>query len=84
MIYIPWLVFLAAVLWMIREGTQAKAEYLRRKAEMEKTKPDLAKSIEALSSHGSGQGQAPELAGALAGSQKVVTGFRQQGRGEWN
>jgi hypothetical protein len=32
MIYLPWIAFLIAVLWMIRQGDKAKEEYLQRKA----------------------------------------------------
>jgi hypothetical protein len=32
MIYLPWIAFLLAVLWMIRQGDKAKEEYLQRKA----------------------------------------------------
>jgi len=31
MIYLPWITFLFAVLWMIRQGDKAKTEYLIRK-----------------------------------------------------
>ncbi len=31
MIYLPWITFLFAVLWMIRQGDKAKTEYLMRK-----------------------------------------------------
>jgi hypothetical protein len=31
MIYLPWIAFLLAVLWMIRQGDKAKEEYLQRK-----------------------------------------------------
>jgi hypothetical protein len=36
MIYLPWIVFLLGILWMIRQGDKAKKEYLRRKVEQER------------------------------------------------
>jgi hypothetical protein len=79
MIYLPWIVFLAAVLWMIRQGDKAKREYRRRKAEQEQRKSSAESNVEALSPRGGGQGQAPELTGALAGkSHGRIAGFGQQ------
>ena len=36
MIYLPWIVFLLGIAWMIHQGDKAKREYLRRKSEQER------------------------------------------------
>jgi hypothetical protein len=36
MIYLPWIVFLLGMAYMIWQGTKAKKEYLRRKMDQEK------------------------------------------------
>jgi len=36
MIYLPWIVFLLGIAWMIHQGDKAKKEYLRRKGEQER------------------------------------------------
>jgi hypothetical protein len=83
MIYLPWAVFLIAILWMIKEGNKAKKEYKARlKREEALSKSSDQADLEARSiTHASTQGQASELVGALAGDrQKRIAGFMQQGK----
>lgn len=80
MIYLPWIIFGLAILWMIRQGSKAKEDYLRRKAEEESKKPDTRPTVHARTVPENNQGQAAELVGALAGERQTrVTGFAPQG-----
>lgn len=79
MIFLPWLVFFGAVLWMIAQGNKAKAAYLHRKAveEMEKkttVAPGMASPTE-------GQ-QVPGQDGE-SGVTSAFTG-KPQGQTKWN
>jgi hypothetical protein len=38
MIYLPWIVFLLGIFWMIREGSKSKEQYLRERKAEEKEK----------------------------------------------
>jgi len=82
MIYLPWVVFLVAIFWMIREGSRAKKEHTRRRREEELSRSSDQSTVEARSiTHASSQGQASELTGALAGDgQRRIAGFLQQGK----
>jgi hypothetical protein len=79
MIVLPWIAFLIAIIWMIRQGDKDKREYQRRAAEQDKRKPNLQTILRALSDPGNEQGQAPEVTGALAGSgqSRTAPGFNQ-------
>ncbi len=83
MIYLPWVVFGLAMLWMIRQGNKAKQDYLRRKGEDELRKSwDRTVVNTRTAAPQITQGQAAELTGALAGERHTqITGFnRPQGR----
>ncbi len=59
MIYLPWIAFLLAILWMIRQGDRAKKEYLRRRAEeqQERARQEAREDelVEGLRARGQGQ-----------------------------
>lgn len=69
MIYLPWIAFLVGIGWMIWQGTKAKREYLRRKAQekeraaREAREDELVRGLSAPA-----QGQASELAKTFGGS----------------
>ena len=79
MIYLPWVAFLLAVLWMVREGNRARTEYLRQKQEQQKhakavEELEMARAIslvdatlEALRARTGVQGQVTGLAEAFGG-----------------
>jgi hypothetical protein len=77
MIYLPWVVFALAVLVMIRQGTKAKQEYLRRKVENEQKNSNAETLSRYQDVREHGQGQAPALTGALVGDRRAITGFGQ-------
>lgn len=63
MIYLPWIAFLVAILWMIRQGDKAKREYLRRKVEeQERAKREAREDELVRGLKTRGQGQVQELA----------------------
>ncbi len=70
MIYLPWIAFLLAIAWMIRQGDKAKKEYLRRReAEEQKRARAMTledENVEALKPQ-AGQGRSTELAETLGG-----------------
>ncbi len=58
MIYLPWITFLLAILWMVRQGDRAKKTYLRRQAEeRERSRQELREDevVEGLKARGQGQ-----------------------------
>jgi len=73
-IYLPWIVFLLGIFWMIRQGEKAKRDYLRDKAE--RARNVYSTSVESYATaygRTHGQGQGPELGQIFGGS--------EQGRG---
>lgn len=72
MIYLPWVAFLAAILWMIWQGSKAKKEYLRQVRDRQEFSDTVAREapIERALTASRGQGQAPELAETLSGGQR--------------
>jgi hypothetical protein len=71
MIYLPWIAFLAGILWMIWQGDKAKGEYLRRrKAEEEEKARIMVQEKEigpALKEYERRQSRTPELAETFGG-----------------
>jgi hypothetical protein len=64
MIFLPWIAFLLAVWWMIRQGDKAKKEYLRRKAEQtttEEMKPGVEEQMRGGTAQGAVPGRSSEL-----------------------
>lgn len=80
MIYIPWIVFGLAVVWIILQGYKAKREYKRREENSQKNNRDEVSADARSAVHVSSQGQEAELTGALVGQNgKQIRGFGQQG-----
>jgi hypothetical protein len=79
MIYLPWIAFLLAIFWMIRQGDKAKKEDLRRRAEEQRERARQESREDALVEglRGPGQGQVADLA-------KMFGGAAQRKGTAWN
>jgi len=68
---VPWIVFLAGCAWMIWKGTQAKKEYIRRKAKEEEEKAKAValedRLADELRLHENTETELSGIAGAMRG-----------------
>jgi hypothetical protein len=75
MIYIPWIVFGFAILYMIYQANKTRTAYLRSKKELEKSQSELLAleadlALHQLKKQMRGQNQKQDPAEALVGSQQ--------------
>jgi hypothetical protein len=69
MIYLPWIAFLLGILWMIRQGSKSKEEYLRQRkaAERDKSRAVTEENVAKALKQDHGQSRLPDLAETLGG-----------------
>lgn len=81
MAYVALAAFFAAIGWMVWRGFQARKEYLHRGSSGDSGPHASEVSVDAFRPVSPGQGQGPELTGALAGhGARRVQGFAPQGK----